>query len=166
MGRTLVTSPAVLALLANMNVNPGAGAPARVPGKPGQPPHGDSPNATTLQKLIRPNIQKPATTVFDKTKYGNLNIVSFTLAAAATDVIALLRPSQLRVALLILNGIGSAGVINVGFDVPALGPGGSITLPAGGMIFFDAFVPQNDIHISCNTATSFVAITYCDAPYP
>jgi hypothetical protein len=162
-----VTSPAVLALLQNMNVDPGAGAPQRSPSisDATQVPMAGT-NATQLQKLITPNISEPARTIFDKTKYGYVNIVSFTLATAGVDVLALNRPSQLRVFLLILNSVGSAGVINVGFDVPALGPGGSITLPAGGMMFFDEFVPQNDIHISCNTATSFVGLTYCDAPYP
>jgi hypothetical protein len=155
-------------LLRGQGVNPGAGAPSRVPigAQPGLvPPHG-GPNATYLQKLINQGTGQPATSVFDQTRFGRLTTVSFTLANAAVDLLALNAPSQLRVFLSVFNSVGSAGVINVGFDQQALGAGGAFTLPAGGFFFLDEFVPQNEIHISCNTATSFVAITYCDAPYP
>ncbi len=163
MGRGAVTSPAVLALLSN--VDPGAGAPFRVPAKGGTPPTSD-PNATRLQKLFAPNLLQPAIPIFDKTKYGYFQVLTFALLVAGVDQLALNRPSQLRVSLMILNSVASAGVINIGFDVPALGGSSSMTLPAGGIVLFDEFVPQNDIHISCNLATSFVAITYCDAPFP
>jgi len=98
--------------------------------------------------FIPPQQNNPNTApvaVFDSTGYGN-GLIQPIVFAAPGDFLALPRPpSGVRTLLVIENTIAGF-VITFNYDAPAA-VGTGIQIAAGGNVFFDKVVPQNDIHI-------------------
>lgn len=83
--------------------------------------------------------------IYESGRYGDAQLLSFTFAVAG---VALVLPRPLksqRILLVIVNDL-AAGTMRVGFDNPSAA-GIGIPIVAGGNLFMDVKVPQNDIYI-------------------
>jgi len=86
--------------------------------------------------------QITSTAVFEPAKYGDI-IQQNPVLPAGVDVLVLPRPTITRTFLFIQNT--TAGIIYFAFGQQANLQSGQIQ--AGGNLFMDAFVPQNDVHL-------------------
>lgn len=100
-------------------------------------------------------------------KYGYIQEVSG-LIAPGVDQTVLLQPTTIRNFLLVQNNSAGGGVLIISFGKPAtVTPGATgLVIPQGGNILFDAFVPQDEIHLNCLTANCPFVLMYCNvAPF-
>jgi len=108
----------------------------------------------------------PGVGVFDPRRYVNVNPVQpFTVGTA--DQILLLQATRFRTLLVIVNT--STNVMRINFT--AASGANSIPLnPAsaagqgGGVLFFDAIVPQNEVHGSGSAAATTGVLLYAEMP--
>jgi len=77
--------------------------------------------------------------------YGNVQYLAFTFAVAGNQLV-LARPVKAQRVLLVIANDLAAGTMRVNFDAPAAAAIG-IPIVAGGNLFLDVAVPQNDIYI-------------------
>ncbi len=109
-----------------------------------------------LSNPLDPNVmRKVPQAVYDAGVYGDASIIPFT-TAANVDSLVLQRPSAKRILLIIQVQTGPALQIN--FDADATNANNCLQINAGGDVFFDARVPQNDIHISSSGVTTGIIV--------
>lgn len=113
----------------------------------------------TPEPLQAPPVVKAAPT-FDLGKYGDIQTYPC-IFPAAMDELAILRPTKsVRTFLLVVNSLVIPNIITVNFDAPAT-PTSGIQIPAGGNLFMDYFVPQQDVHVYSPIA-GVVQCFYCN----
>ncbi len=83
--------------------------------------------------------------IFESGRYGDAQLLTFTFAAAGSSLV-LPRPLKSQRTLLIIVNDLAAGTMRVGFDNPAAA-GIGVPIVAGGNLFMDVKVPQNDIWV-------------------
>lgn len=83
--------------------------------------------------------------VFESGRYGDAQCIPFAFAVAGS-LLALPRPLKSQRTLLIIVNDLAAGTMRVNFDNPAAA-GIGVPIVAGGNLFMDTKVPQNDIWI-------------------
>lgn len=93
---------------------------------------------------------------FDPGMYGDMQVIPIVLEANV-DVLALARPVNSRVILIIQN-TQAANILFATFDNAATTLNG-IQIPAGGNLFFDSPTPQNDLHL-LSTAAGTIILSY------
>lgn len=98
--------------------------------------------------------------IFEAGRYGDAQLLSFTFAALGTALV-LQRPLKSQRTLLVIVNDLAAGTMRVGFDNP---PAAAVGIPivAGGNLFFDTKVPQNDIWVF-SPGGGVVTILYINA---
>ena len=94
--------------------------------------------------------------VYEDGRYGDI-VTQLVQVPAGADIIALQRPKFTRVFLLLFNP--TLANLYVGFDTQS--SIGALPIPPGGNLFFDAFVPQNDIHLFA-AAASAIPLLYAN----
>lgn len=104
-----------------------------------------------------------ATTISDPMKYGDMSVIIVAFAAAG-DILVLPRPSGKRTLLIVENDLAAPNTIRMNFDKIADANSG-LRIISGGNAFFDAAVPQNDIHIFAPVAGN-VIVTYINVAIP
>lgn len=119
----------------------------------------DASRLSSLKPLSNPSdpnvMRKLPQAIYDSGVYGDASIIPFT-TAANIDNLVLPRPSAKRIMLIIQVLTGPALQIN--FDAVATNANNCLQINAGGDVFFDARVPQNDIHISSSGITTGVIV--------
>ena len=88
-------------------------------------------------------------------RYGDMAQILVTLAANV-DLLALSRPKNTRILLIVYNS--AAANLFIAFDQAA--NAGSLPIPPGGNLFLDNAVPQNDIHLFYAAGATTVPIYY------
>jgi hypothetical protein len=126
--------------------------------------HLTSGNRSAVPRSLRPPgyssravVDQQATPIFNPGLYGDAQVLTL-IYAAAGDVLAIPRPAtNQRVLLIIVNQL-AAGNIMINYDNPGSAASG-IPIAAGGNIFYDTVVPQNDVHIWASAAGT-VQVSY------
>lgn len=96
---------------------------------------------------------------FDLGKYGDVQTYPCNFAGARNEL-AILRPTKaVRTFLLVVNSFAVPNIIRVNFDAPA-SPTLGMPIPAGGNLFMDYFVPQQDVHVYSLIAGTIMCF-YC-----
>lgn len=124
---------------------------------PGQGVFSRSPHAAMPGGDINPapgSLPPPVFTVAQQF-YGDL--VEFGIAfSGAGGILALERPKNTRIQLLIQNRLTLNGELFYSFGKEADNGISSIGIPAGGNRLFDIFVPQNDLFLFASSAGSAI----------
>jgi hypothetical protein len=98
--------------------------------------------------------------VLEPEKYGFINQTEIVIpaAATATDQLILPQPTGLRVHLLIIN-TSATQTIYVAFGQVATVLSG-IPILAGNNLFYDNFVPQDEVHVTANGGLAQMTLVY------
>jgi hypothetical protein len=108
-------------------------------------------------RLLPPSGQsKPATRVTDGQKYGSVTNLSG--SGTTADQLVLARSSSTRVFLAIQNN-DTTNNLFVAFGGSAT-TGSGIKIAPGQTLFFDAFIPQDDIHVVADAGTPAFVVFY------
>lgn len=109
----------------------------------------------------------PFQRVIEINRFAKVTPVPFSLAVAgvagAQQIV--LAPDRDRVFLSFRNASSSAGTLFIGFDTKPDINNAVFSLVAGGQLIFDVFVPQNDIWIATDTATTFGVVSYSNSDF-
>lgn len=114
-----------------------------------------TPNAVMKEGMPLDLMRRVPTAVMDGGKYGDMVQLTVPIASGA-DVVAVQRPKNTRVLLIIINN--QVANLYVAFDQTA--SAFSLPIPPGGALFFDAAVPQNDVHLFYGVGAVLVPIFY------
>lgn len=120
------------------------------------------------QRLTRKELQRiaqqsqPPIVVIDQDVEANCISIPFSLPTAGAAAAQLILPvnSTVRTFLNIRNSINSSGTLFVGLSNAADDANAAYALVAGAQLILDVRVPQNDIWLSCDTATTFGTLVY------
>lgn len=123
-------------------------------------PAADSADQVTLGQLPQTITPPPAAVVNDPLRYGDVLTQVFTFTGAG-DQLVLPRPIGTRTLLIIENDLAAPNSIRVNFDKIADANTG-LRIVAGGNAFFDAVVPQNNIHVFAPVAGNII-LTWINA---
>jgi hypothetical protein len=109
----------------------------------------------------------PVTRVAEINRFPELINVPFSLATAGVAGAQLIvpAPANERIILTFRNAAASAGTLFIGFGVQPNVNNAAFSLVAGGQLIFDVVVPQNDIWIACDAATTFGVVCYANADF-
>lgn len=130
--------------------------PERAQGQPGRPQRLTGKSAY-LQNL------GPPTPVREINRYPFTVTLNYQLATAGADVLAISMPNNVRDMLWVRNSFNSAGNLFVAFGLTANDSTAYAVLVPGQFIFFDEVIPQDDVHIATDTATSYAVLGYANA---
>jgi hypothetical protein len=113
-------------------------------------------NLDNLREDIHPLLTEPAMAVSNVEHSGFVNVSPFITAAIATQTQLLLRqPTTRRIHLVIQNNDATFSML-VYFGSAGQG----ITLNAGQSLFYDVFVPQDDVYIAGLSAAMLGTLAY------
>ena len=134
-----------------------------------QPPIGNVIDESRLQpfrSVLSPDMtpdeaRKVPGAVYNPGIYGDMAQLFVTIPSGS-DVLAVARPKNTRVMLIIVNN----NAANLYFAFDQVANAGSCPIPAGGTAFFDAAVPQNDLHLFYGVGAVTVPIYYMNVDLP
>jgi hypothetical protein len=93
-------------------------------------------------------------------RYPRITTLFFSLAVANTPQLVVNEPDGSRIFLSVRNQAGSGGSCFVSFGTGALDNGSAFFLVAGAQILLDIVIPQDDVYIACDAATTNVVVAY------
>lgn len=132
--------------------------PVEIPAQSNAPANAS--DQVDLQQLPQSITPPPSTAVNDNLRYGDVLTQVFTFAGAG-DQVVLPRPTGIRTLLIIENDLAAPNAIRINFDKIADANTG-LKVVAGGNAFFDAVVPQNNIHVFAPAAGNII-LTWINA---
>lgn len=138
-------------------------SPQDMPEGPGNLP---VPTRRYGQTGLVPGGQPPQTwvDVREINRYPLITTLFFSLATANIPQLVVNEPDGTRIFLSVRNQATSAGTVFVSFGTGALDNGSTFSLVAGAQILLDIVIPQNDVYIATDTATSGVVVSYAHVP--
>jgi hypothetical protein len=110
-----------------------------------------------------PSIQR----VIELNRFPSIITVPFSLTTAgiAGAQLPVPAPDRDRIFLAFRNAAGSAGTLFIGFSGKPDANTAVFSLVAGGQLILDVVIPQDDVWIATDTATTFGTVAYANSEF-